>query len=118
MLAFISILHIIVAIVLITLVLLQDSKGGAMGVFGGGTSQSVFGAAGGTNVLVKLTRSAAILFSITCIYLAYSTSNTQSGSVLDDATIPTTQSAPVETGLPDAPAAKDSAPSAEQPANN
>ncbi|MAE74803.1 MAG: preprotein translocase subunit SecG [Bdellovibrionaceae bacterium] len=117
MLAFLSILHIIVAVALIGLVLLQDSKGGAMGVFGGGSSQSVFGATGGTNVLVKLTRAAAILFSITCIYLAYTTSSNQSGSVLDKATIPTTQSAPVETGLQETAPATDSTATQQDSAN-
>jgi len=89
MLTFIAIAHIIIAIILVTLILLQDSKGGAMGVLGGGGgSNTIFGSTGAASFLVKATRGIAILFAITCFTLAYMTSQ-KSGSVFDGAPVTT-----------------------------
>jgi preprotein translocase subunit SecG len=74
-LGFVSIFHIVFAVILVTLVLLQDSKGGAMGVFGGGGASTVFGASGGTNFLVRATQLVCVFFAFTCIYLTYQTNN-------------------------------------------
>ena len=87
MLSTISYFHISFAILLIVIVLLQDSKGGAMGMFGAGSSSTVFGSSGGANFLVKVTRTLAILFSITCLALTYKTTN-KSKSVIDDYIVP------------------------------
>lgn len=66
----VGIIHVITALVLISLVLLQDSKGdGVGGAFGGGTSNSVLGATGATTLAQKMTRWAAIVFAITSISL-------------------------------------------------
>lgn len=84
MLAFITVFHILVAILLVITVLLQDSKGGALGIGGGGaSSQSLFGATGATNFLVKATRWLASLFAVTCIILTYYSSHREA-SVTDD----------------------------------
>ena len=83
MLTIIAVFHIIFIIALIALVLVQDSKGGALGAFGGGGSSSVFGASGGANFLVKATRTVAIFFAMTCLALTYMTSH-KKASVLDD----------------------------------
>ena len=83
------------AICIVALILVQDPKGGAMGVFGGGGgSQTVFGSSGGGDFLTKATRMLAIIFAATSISLAYMTSS-KSKSVLDNvsartATLPTT----------------------------
>lgn len=79
---FLAIIHIVAAIAMIFFVLLQDSKGAVGGVFGGGGSQSVFGASGATNILAKITRWIAILFAITCLTLSY-LSTRQKSSVID-----------------------------------
>ena len=51
-----AIFHVIVCLFLITVVLLQQGKGGGMGVaFGGGSSGSVFGARGAGSFLGRLT---------------------------------------------------------------
>ena len=81
MLTFISVIHIIAALVLIGLVLAQDSKSGGMGMLGGGSS-SVFGASGGANVLVKATRTVAFVFAGTCIALTIMSANSTK-SVID-----------------------------------
>ncbi len=67
---FVAVLHLFVALILIILVLVQDSKGGGMGgAFGGGGSNSVFGATGATTLAQKMTRYTAIIFAGTCITL-------------------------------------------------
>jgi len=69
--SFIAILHIVVALVLIALVLVQDSKsGGAGGAFGGGGSNSVLGATGAATLAQKLTRWTAVIFALTSIGLS------------------------------------------------
>jgi preprotein translocase subunit SecG len=80
---FIAVLHVIVALVLIALVLVQDSKGGgALGMGGGGGSNSVLGATGASTLAAKMTRITAIIFALTSIGLSVMSSQ-QSKSVLD-----------------------------------
>ena len=69
--SFVAVLHIVVALVMICLVLLQDSKGGSMGgaFGGGGGGSSVFGPLGASTLAQKLTRWIAVAFAATCIYL-------------------------------------------------
>lgn len=68
---FITITHIIVALILIALVLLQDSKSGSVGgAFGGGGSNSVLGATGATSLAQKITRYIAVVFAATSIALS------------------------------------------------
>jgi len=77
--------HILVAVFLILLVLIQDSKGGA-GMFGG-SSNTVMGATGAASFLVKLTRGVAIVFASTCIVLTIMSAK-EGKSVIDDVIIP------------------------------
>jgi len=68
----IVILHVIVSIAMILIILLQTGKGSDIGaVFGGGSSQTLFGSTGPTSFLSKLTAGAAIIFMITSMFLAY-----------------------------------------------
>ena len=66
------IVHVIVSIAMILVILLQTGKGSDIGaVFGGGSSQTLFGSTGPTSFLSKLTAGAAIVFMITSLFLAY-----------------------------------------------
>ena len=66
------IFHVLVAISLIALVLLQQGKGAAMGAaFGSGASGTVFGSRGSRGFLYKLTGGLAIAFFATSIILTY-----------------------------------------------
>jgi preprotein translocase subunit SecG len=68
--ALIIILHIIVCLILIFAVLLQSGKAADLaGAFGGGGSQTAFGARGSATLLTKLTTASAILFMITSLGL-------------------------------------------------
>jgi preprotein translocase subunit SecG len=90
------VLHVLVALAIIGLVLLQHGKGADMGSgFGGGASGSLFGATGSANFLSRATAVLATLFFVTSLALAYLATNKprSSGGVLD--TVKTQQSAPV-----------------------
>lgn len=83
MLTAVAIVHVIVCLLLIALVLLQDPKSGGTGsMFGGGGSNSLFGATGAVTFLTRLTRYSAVIFGVTCIVLTL-LSRPETRSVLD-----------------------------------
>jgi preprotein translocase subunit SecG len=64
--------HVLVALAIIGLVLLQHGKGADMGSgFGGGASSSLFGATGSANFLSRATGILATVFFILSLGLAY-----------------------------------------------
>ena len=66
------IVHIIAAVAVIGLVLIQHGKGSDMGAgFGSGASGTVFGCGGAGNFLTRLTTWIAIAFFLTSFSLAY-----------------------------------------------
>jgi preprotein translocase subunit SecG len=102
MLTFLSIIHILIGFGLVVFVLLQDPKGGAAGVFGGGSSStSFFGASGASNFLTTATKWLAILFALSCLLLTMVTSRTPT-SVLDGSALPP-MPAPTAPAVPGAP---------------
>ena len=65
-------IHILVCVALIMVILLQSGKGADIGaVFGGGSSNTVFGSTGATPFLSKFTIAAAVIFMVTSIILTY-----------------------------------------------
>src|SRR5712671_7728855 len=82
----IIVVHVLVALAIIGLVLLQHGKGADMGSgFGGGASSSLFGATGSANFLSRATAVLATMFFILSLVLAYIATNAprESGSVVD-----------------------------------
>lgn len=77
------VVHMIAAIAVVGLVLLQQGKGADAGAaFGSGSSQTVFGASGSGNFLSRSTAVAATVFFITSLTLAiYAKQNTTSGVI-------------------------------------
>jgi len=101
------VLHVLIALAIIGLVLLQHGKGADMGSgFGGGASGSLFGATGSANFLSRTTAVLATLFFVTSLGLAYLAASKPrgSGGVLDAAK-----------SAPEVPAAPAKAPAAEKP---
>ena len=84
------VVHIIVAIAVIALVLLQHGKGADMGAaFGSGSSGSLFGATGSANFLSRGTAIMATLFFMSSLALAYFGLQQQKpASVLDRTAVP------------------------------
>ena len=71
MIVLLVVLHIIISLFLILVVLVQQGKGADLaGAFGGGGSQTAFGARGATTLLHKLTTTFFVLFVITSLALA------------------------------------------------
>ena len=67
----IIIVHVIAALAIVGLVLLQQGKGADAGAsFGAGASQTVFGASGSGNFLVRATTISAVIFFVTSLSLA------------------------------------------------
>ncbi len=90
--AIITVLHVLVCVALILIVLLQAGKGAEMGAAFGGASQTIFGSAGAMGFLTKLTTVAAVIFMITSLLLAFS-STRRASTVMRERPV---QSAPVE----------------------
>ena len=66
------VVHVLAAIAIIGLVLIQHGKGADMGSgFGSGTSATVFGSSGAGNFLTKSTTTVAFVFFLTSFGLAY-----------------------------------------------
>jgi preprotein translocase subunit SecG len=81
------VLHVVVALGIIGLVLLQHGKGADMGSgFGGGASSSLFGATGSANFLSRATAVLAAIFfslSLALAYVATRKPSEQGGGVID-----------------------------------
>ena len=93
--------HILVALAIIGLVLMQHGKGADMGAaFGSGASGSLFGATGSANFLSRTTGILAAVFFVTSLTLAYIGSNRPktTGSVMQEAVQSQTVSQPVQSG--------------------
>ena len=104
-------LHVVAAIGIIILVLLQHGKGADMGAaFGGGSAGSLFGATGSANFLSRLTAVLATVFfltSLTMAYLATHKPRDAGAGVMDSVTttVPKPPAAPVVPAVP-SPAAR------------
>ena len=100
------VVHVIIAVALVGLVLIQQGKGADAGAaFGGGASQTVFGSQGSGSFLTRFTTILAIVFFVTSFSLAVFAK--QRAEVAGEAGIPVVQesSAPA----PAEPAAADNA---------
>jgi preprotein translocase subunit SecG len=115
MITFLAIIHVIACLGLVTLVLLQDSKGG--GVFTSqASSSSVLGAGGATSLAQTMTKAVAVIFAATCISLSILSARSEK-SVIDSGpvnVVPLTQE-PVTTAVPSNETAPGTLPSAPQP---
>ena len=107
------IVHLLVAIGLVGLILLQQGKGAEAGAsFGSGASGTVFGSQGSATFLSRLTAVLATVFFVTSLGLAFYASH--KATEIRDAglPVPVMQSAPVAPISEDVPVLEEQAPQA------
>ncbi len=100
------VIHLLIAIFLVAVILMQRSGGGALDGLGGGSGASSFLSVRGTgNLLTRVTAVLATLFFATSIALSiyYKSAERPSGSILEQA--PVQDSAPSVPSAPSAPVA-------------
>ena len=90
------VIHLLVAIMLIGLVMLQKSEGGALGI--GGGSGNLFSSRGVGNTLTRATAILAACFFATSVALTMVANHRSSGSLTDQAPSSSTQEAPAQPG--------------------
>ncbi|MCP5141595.1 MAG: preprotein translocase subunit SecG [Chromatiales bacterium] len=82
-------LHVLIALALIGLVLMQHGKGADAGAaFGSGASATVFGAQGSSNFLSRTTAILATLFFVTSLALAYLFGNVKAPTSVTEQIVP------------------------------
>jgi preprotein translocase subunit SecG len=98
------VIHMLTAVGIVVFVLLQQGKGADMGAaFGGGASQTLFGARGSANFMSRTTAILAVIFFSTSLALAvlYSRQSAESGRSITEQAAPAAPAAPA---VPEAPA--------------
>lgn len=100
------VIHVLTALALVGLVLLQHGKGADVGAaFGSGASGSVFGSAGSANFLSRTTAILAVIFFVTSLGLTYfSSQKTDSKGVMTQPAQEKSLPAQIPSGAPAAPA--------------
>ncbi len=98
---FVLVIHVLAALGVIGLVLLQHGKGADMGAsFGSGASGSLFGVSGSSNFMSRATAICVLIFFTTSLTLAYLSSHKSgTGSVIkasitQDSVVPAAKPAP------------------------
>jgi len=89
------VIHLLVAVAIVTLGLLQRGKGADMGAaFGGGSSESLFGARGSANFLSRATAALVTVFFLSSLTLAYiyTRQGGEAGSVIGEGSVIESQS--------------------------
>ncbi|MEM7194432.1 MAG: preprotein translocase subunit SecG [Pseudomonadota bacterium] len=83
------VVHLIIAVTIVVMVLLQQGRGADAGAaFGGGSSQSLFGARGSANFLSRLTAILATTFFLTSLSLAFIyTQQNRDSSIIQDGSV-------------------------------
>jgi len=104
MITVILVVHLMIAVALIGVILLQKSEGGALGMGGGGMSGFMTGRST-ANLLTRTTAGLALVFFLTSIALAWLAGGTRSSPSLIDTVPQSSQPAAPEQKPAPAPAA-------------
>jgi preprotein translocase subunit SecG len=99
-----TIVHILVALIMVGVILLQSGKGAEIGAAFGGSSQTVFGSRGASSFLSKMTAVAAAIFMISSLTLAILSKRQNYASTLGLDKPTPGQSAPAAPSAPALPA--------------
>lgn len=104
----ITMLHVLAAIAIIILVLLQHGKGADIGAtFGSGASNTMFGSVGSMPFFVKITGLLAAIFFATSLALSYFSiphvKAVENGVIPDSQTVPVPMNMPTPGSVPTVP---------------
>lgn len=100
------VIHLLVAIALVGVILLQRSEGGGLGIGGGGGGSGVFTARGSANLLTRATAVLAIAFVSTSVTLAILSGRAVGpSSILESLPAAPVEPAPAEPASPAPPVA-------------
>jgi len=96
MITIVLVIHVLIAVAMIGMVLLQRSEGGALGIGGGGgAGGGLMSGRGAANLLTRATAILAALFFVTSIALAFlSGAHREQRSILDQPAGAATEEAP------------------------
>ncbi len=102
------VVHVVIAVALVGLVLIQQGKGADAGAAfgGGGASQTVFGSQGSGNFLTRMTTLLAVIFFVTSFSLAIFAK--QRAEVAGEAGVPVVQESSESPTIDEAPAGGES----------
>ena len=119
----IVVIHLLLAVALVTVILLQKSEGGALGIGGGGGMSGFMTGRSTANLLTRTTAILAAAFMITSLTLAVMASRMTGGSIID--TVPAAEetvpqelpknAAPAKSKATTAPASKTPSPAVPKP---
>ena len=87
MTTFLLVVHALIALALVTVILLQRSEGGGLGI-GGGTGGGMVSVRGAANLLTRATTFLAVLFISTSILLAVLAAGTSKPKEVDTSLVP------------------------------
>lgn len=108
---FVLVIHVLAALGVIGLVLLQHGKGADMGAsFGSGASGSLFGVSGSSNFMSRATAICVLIFFTTSLTLAYLSSHKSGTGSVIKASITQVSVVPAAKPAPAAPAGSEDVP--------
>ncbi|GGI86369.1 hypothetical protein GCM10007973_23630 [Polymorphobacter multimanifer] len=87
MTTFLLVVHALIALALVTVILLQRSEGGGLGI-GGGTGGGMVSVRGAANLLTRATTVLAVMFISTSILLAVLAAGTSKPRAVDTSLVP------------------------------
>ena len=106
------VVHVIVALLIVGLIMLQQGKGAEMGAsFGAGASQTVFGAVGSGNFFSRLTAILVAVFFVTSFVLAIMA---KESFEVENPVIPVLEKSAEPSAAEQVPVVEDTAPAAEE----
>jgi len=105
MITVVLVIHLLLAIALVGVVLIQRSEGGALGMGGGGMSGFMTGRST-ANLLTRATAVLAALFIVTSLTLAKLAGGEREARSILDQPPPVTEEKPAEPAVPTAPLAR------------
>lgn len=106
MITIILVVHLLIAVALVGVVLLQRSEGGALGIGGGGGMSGFLTGRGTANLLTRTTTILAALFILTSLVLARLAGGERVPSSILDEPSPPAQQQPLPPAEPSAPIAR------------